>query len=179
MIAVKIKKTILFFILILNISTTSYALTITPNTWNIIGLDSNSPATGPNQFPVGAKICGGTPNTNQVVTFNWDTGGTDNGTYIYLRPGSQNPITITYGPDGCADAFFEVEVAKTSLAFDKTRRYYISAGSYISPRPRELYVERLVSQGRNYITDIRLNGVSIPAGGTMNLMEGKTYTIQL
>lgn len=161
------------------INSISYALTLTPNTWNIIGLDSNSPATGPNRFPVGAKVCGGTPGANQVVTFNWDTGGTDNGTYIYLRPGSANPITITFGADGCADAFFEVEVAKNSLAFDKTRRYYISAGSDTTPRPRELYVEHLVSQARNYITDVKLNGVSIPAGGSMNLMVGNTYTIQL
>ncbi|MDH4335312.1 MAG: hypothetical protein OEW24_08685, partial [Chloroflexota bacterium] len=31
------------------------ALTITPLTWNVIGLDSNGPATGPNRFPVGAR----------------------------------------------------------------------------------------------------------------------------
>ncbi|HSH14035.1 MAG TPA: hypothetical protein VLA15_09805, partial [Desulfurivibrionaceae bacterium] len=27
---------------------------ITPVTWNIVGLDSNSPLSGPNRFPVGA-----------------------------------------------------------------------------------------------------------------------------
>lgn len=176
------KKLLLFFsflFLTTIVVNLSYALTITPNSWNITGLDSNSPATGPNHFPVGAKICGGTPGANQVVNFHWDTGGTDNGTYIYLRPGSANPVTITFGADGCADAFFEVEVAKNALAFDKTRRYYITAGTDSSPRPRELYVERLVSQSRNYVTDVRLNGVSIPAGGAMNLMVGNTYTIEL
>lgn len=32
-------------------------LTVTPLTWNIIGLDSNDPASGPNLFPVGARVC--------------------------------------------------------------------------------------------------------------------------
>src|SRR5687767_14370757 len=31
-------------------------LTITPLTWNVIGLDSNRPATGPDTFPVGARV---------------------------------------------------------------------------------------------------------------------------
>lgn len=157
----------------------SFALTITPSTWNVVGLDSNSPASGPYRFPVGAKICGGTPGNSVTADFHWDTGGTDNGTYIYLRPGSLSSVNVTFGADGCADAFFEIEIAKNAAAFDKTRRYYITAGSDTSPRPRELYVEHLVSQSRNYITDVKLDGVSIPAGGAMNLMVGNTYTIQL
>lgn len=32
-------------------------LTITPLTWNIIGLDSNNVNVGPNRFPVGARVC--------------------------------------------------------------------------------------------------------------------------
>src|SRR5436853_6249649 len=32
-------------------------LTSTPLTWNVIGLDSNAPATGPDLFPVGTRIC--------------------------------------------------------------------------------------------------------------------------
>ena len=35
------------------VSAQSSVLTVTPLTWNIIGLDSNSPATGPKDFPVG------------------------------------------------------------------------------------------------------------------------------
>ncbi len=31
------------------------ALTLAPSTWTIIGLDSNTSATGPTYFPVGAK----------------------------------------------------------------------------------------------------------------------------
>ncbi len=49
-------------------------LTVTPLTWNIIGLDSNGPADGPNRFPVGARICntGTTTATNVVAAFVWD-----------------------------------------------------------------------------------------------------------
>ena len=32
-------------------------LTVTPLTWNVIGLDSNSPTSGPYRFPVGARVC--------------------------------------------------------------------------------------------------------------------------
>ncbi|MEJ2447747.1 MAG: hypothetical protein P8Y37_07375, partial [Anaerolineales bacterium] len=39
---------------------TAYAaasLTIEPLTWNVIGLDSNNVNVGPNNFPVGARVC--------------------------------------------------------------------------------------------------------------------------
>ncbi len=160
----------------------SSAYNITPITWNVIGLDSNRPHFGPNRFPVGAKVCGGSAGTTGTATFTWETGGTNpdnSGAFIYLRPGSANPISFTYGADGCADAYFEVEVNRTFDSFYKTRRYFITAGGVSTPRPRELFVEKLISQSRNYITDVRLNGVSIPAGGAMNLLVGNTYTIQL
>ena len=43
-------------------------LTITPITWGVVGLDSNNVTTGPNLFPVGARICntGTTAATNVV-----------------------------------------------------------------------------------------------------------------
>jgi len=155
------------------------AYTVTPVTWNIIGLDSNTPTTGPNRFPVGARVCGGTPGASDTATLTWDAGGTDTGVYIYLRAGSANPVTFTFGTDGCADAFFEVEVNKTALAYDQTRRYHITSGGVSTPTPRELYVEHLVSQARSSISDMKLNGVSVAAGGSMNLVVGNTYTIEL
>jgi hypothetical protein len=153
--------------------------TVTPETWNIIGLDSNTPASGPNHFPVGARVCGGTPGASDTATLTWDTGGTDSGTYIYLRAGSANPVSFTFGAGGCADAYFEIEVNQTTLAYDQTRRYHITAGGVSTPTPRELYVEHLVSQARNGVTDIKLNGVSVAAGGSMNMVVGNTYTIEL
>jgi hypothetical protein len=48
-------------------------LTITPLTWNIIGLDSNDPDTGPRYFPIGARVCSSAATTNVQVAFVWDS----------------------------------------------------------------------------------------------------------
>jgi uncharacterized repeat protein (TIGR01451 family) len=156
--------------------TVSAAITVTQSTWNVVGLDSNTPASGPNRFPVGAKVCSTTAVANVTVTLVWDSANPS----VYLRPGSANPVTIpSIAAGGCVDAYFEAEIQQTSAAFDTSRRYHITAGGASSPTPRELYVERLVSQSRNYITNVRLNGASVPAGGSMNLVVGNTYTIEL
>ncbi len=156
-----------------------FAYTLTPETWNVIGLDSNDVTVGPNRFPVGAKVCGGTSGATVNVYFSWLTSNS----YIDLRPGSKGaggtPLPITFGADGCADAFFEAEVVRDANAYSTGRQYKIYIGSDSTPTPRELYVERLISQARNAITDVKVDGVSIPAGGSMNLTVGNTYTIQL
>ncbi|MCK4509081.1 MAG: hypothetical protein KAU27_11090, partial [Desulfuromonadales bacterium] len=113
------------------------AITVTPSTWNVIGLDSNSPAFGPYRFPVGAKVCSDTAASNIPVNFSWDAGGTDSGTYINLRPGSSSSINIDIPAGGCTDAFFEVELNRTSAAFDQTRRFHITASGVSTPTPRE------------------------------------------
>jgi hypothetical protein len=81
-----------------------------------------------------------------------------------------------------------VEVQKVAAAFDTARRYQITAtdasGTYSSPTPREVYVEYLISQSRNAVTDIRYGAVGGPyvavaPGGALNLVVGNTYDIQL
>lgn len=155
------------------------ALTITPQTWNIVGLDSNDVNAGPNLFPVGAKVCGGTPGGSADVYFAW----LSSNSYIDLRPGSKGfggtPLNITFDAGGCADAFFEAEIQRNAAVYDTARQYKIFSGADSTPTPRELYAERLISQARNAITDVKVNGVSIPAGGSMNLVVGNTYTIDL
>ena len=48
-------------------------ISVTPITWDIIGLDSNDPQTGPNQFPVGVRVCNNSAGdaTDVIGTFNW------------------------------------------------------------------------------------------------------------
>jgi uncharacterized repeat protein (TIGR01451 family) len=160
-------------------------LTVTPLTWNVIGLDSNSPASGPNRFPIGARVCvtaGSTTASAVTADFVWDSSNP----YIALRPGSLATIDLgSISAGSCADAYFEVEVTRTAAAYDTTRSFHITATDSVSgatastPQPRELYVEHLISQSRNGITSIKLNGVSIPAGGSMTLVVGNTYTIEL
>jgi uncharacterized repeat protein (TIGR01451 family) len=165
------------------------SLTITPVTWNVVGLDSNNVNVGPSNFPVGARVCntGDVIANNVIVDFVWDDGLNDfNGDpYINLRSGSYSTLTVPgLAAGACKDFYFEITVTRSAASYDKTRDYHISADSdetalISTPSPREIYVEHLVSQNRNSVTDVKLNGVSIAAGGTMSLMVGSTYTIQL
>jgi LPXTG-site transpeptidase (sortase) family protein len=160
-------------------------LTVTPLTWNIIGLDSNNVNTGPNLFPVGARVCnsGPDPATNVTSAFNW----TSSDTYINLRAGSNASYTaggITLNNGQCTDFYYEVAVTRNSAAYNHTRAYTITAAadggvSGSTPTPRELFVEHLVSQNRNAVTNILLNNVPVGAGGTLALTVGATYTITL
>ncbi|UXI66362.1 DUF11 domain-containing protein [Tahibacter amnicola] len=176
----------LLAILIFGPSGTAYAtLTASPLTWNIIGLDSNSPTSGPRHFPVGARVCSNVATTNVSVNFVWDSANAN----VNLRPGSLSTINLpSIAAGGCADAYFEVEVNTVAAAYDTTRRYHITAtdgsGTASTPTPRELYVEHLISQNRNAITDVKygpnpLSLTSVAAGGTMTLLVGNTYTIEL
>jgi large repetitive protein len=161
------------------------ALTVEPITWNVIGLDSNSPATGPNQFPIGARVCSDVATTNVSVEMVWDSANP----FVDFRPGSLTTIVLpSIAAGSCADAYFEVEVDRDPAAFDTTRRYHIeatdSSGTVSTPTPRELYVEHLISQNRNSITDVLYGPVggpltSVAPGGGMALAVGETYDIQL
>ena len=160
-----------------------------PVTWNIIGLDSNSPATGPHLFPVGTRVCSNVATTNVSVTFTFDSANA----FVNLRAGSLSTVVIpSIGAGQCKDAYFEVDVTQTAAAFDTTRRYHITAsdgsGSVTTVTPRELYVEHLISQNRNSVTDVKFGPAgcggsntctSVAPGGSMNLVVGSTYDIQL
>jgi len=165
-------------------------ITIMPITWNVIGLDSNDPVnSGPDTFPVGVRVCNNSVTdsaTNVKAKFVWDSANSN----IDFTPGSYGPDTNPYptvaslGPGKCYDFYYEIKVQRTSAAYDTTRRYHVEISidglaTKYTARPRELYVEHLISQSRNSTTDVQLDGVSIPAGGTMVLMVGKTYDIKL
>ena len=162
-------------------------LTITPITWNVVGLDSNDVTTGPNNFPVGARVCntGDTDAINVTSAFVWDSADT----LINLRPGSLTQFTgadavASLAAGSCHDFYYEVQINRDSSAYDHTRRYHITAtadtlGTSSTPTPREIYVERLISQSRNSTDDVKLDGVSVPAGGTLTLVVGGTYNIEL
>src|SRR5215217_4074037 len=163
-------------------------LTISPITWNVIGLDSNNVNVGPNNFPVGARVCntGDVTATNVTSTFIWDS--TD--PYINLRSGSLSTLTVaTLAAGACTDFYFEVTVTRDAAAYNHIRRYHITAsadtlGIVSTPTPRELFVEHLVSQSRNTISDVQYGTSlaslsSVANGGTMALMVGNTYYIKL
>lgn len=145
-------------------------ITITPVTWNVVGLDSNNVNAGPNIYPVGARVCntGGSAISSVVSTFYWDT----TNTYIDLEPGSPTSLTVTgLAAGACTDAYFNVFVTRSTLAYNAARRYHITAtdGSTTvsTPTPREIYVEKLVSQNRNSVNSI---------SGPTTVYVGQTYT---
>jgi LPXTG-site transpeptidase (sortase) family protein len=184
---------------------------VEPVTWNVIGLDSNNTSAGPNIFPVGVRVCNltGTTITGVTPTFFWGTGlvpDNTNAAFIYLRSGSYGNGTVfpafDLQPSGsagsCKDVYYEVEINRLQVggvfAYNKTRKYTIlfsgtqgiNTVTGSSPTPREIFVERLVSQNRNYIKSVRYQDiataipyVSVPAGGSMDLKVGKTYNIEL
>jgi len=181
--------TVIFALLAPAAAQAAVTLTAAPVTWNVIGLDSNSPATGPHLFPVGARICSSVATTNVAVNFVFDTANAN----VNLRAGSLSSINLpAIGAGQCADAYFEVDVTQIAGAFDTTRRYHITAtdvsGTVSTVTPRELYVEHLISQNRNSVSDVKFGPVgcgagntctSVAAGGSMNLVVGNSYDIQI
>lgn len=138
-------------------------LGITPITWNIIGLDSNYVSVGPANYPVGVRVCntGDMPASSVTAEFLWDSADD----YIDLRAGSTGAYsgptaTPRLEPGQCADYYFEISIVRSPLAYGHNRRYHITADTapVSTPQPRELYLEHLVSQNRNAVTDVRLDG---------------------
>src|SRR6266404_749927 len=143
-------------------------LTVTPTTWNVIGLDSNDVNSGPNSFQVGARVCntGGAPVTNVSSSFVWDSSNA----FINLSgPSTINVPSLAAG--GCVDFYYSVVVTRTSSAYNTTRGYHItvtgdSVASVSTPTPRELYVEKIISQNRNSVNSIT---------GPTTVYVGQTY----
>ena len=157
-------------------------LTITPLTWNVIGLDSNNVSVGPNNFPVGARVCntGDATATNVTAEFKWDDNSPIPDPYINLRTNSFSILSVTSLAAGaCTDFYFEVTVTRTPAAYNYVRRYHIEAkadtlGTVNTPIPRELFVEHLISQNRNTVSDVLYGPTTasltpVANGGTMTL----------
>ena len=151
-------------------------MNITPVTWDVIGVDSNAPATqGPNSFQIGARICNTSPTvtqTNVTGNFVWDSFNSA----IALAVG--NSPTITYkslAPLTCTDMYFTVDVVRAKASHDQFRRYRITVSSdqtgvISTPAGRQLYVEKLISQARNSTDSII---------GPSTVYVGQTYQYTL
>ena len=118
------------------------SLTLTPLTWNVVGLDSNKITDGPNEFLSGARVCntGDVAATSVVATYVWDTANT----YVNIQPGSGSTRTAaSLAPGVCYNAYFNIEITRNKLAWNTTRRYHITAtatslGTVSTPVPREI-----------------------------------------
>jgi uncharacterized repeat protein (TIGR01451 family) len=156
-------------LLVFGARTAFATLTVTPSTFNVVGLDSNDVTAGPDTFPVGVLVCntGGTTVSGITGTFFWDTSN------IYINLSGLNPVTTDPLAAGqCTNLFFNVTVTRSTSAYNQTRRYHINVTAtgeptYTTPSPREIYVEHLVSQNRNSTQSVT---------GPSNAIVGQTYT---
>jgi len=164
-------------------------LSVTPNTWDTIGLRGNTsglPAS-PNMFPVGADVCNttGAPLADVSATLVWDSANP----YVDIDAGQ--PATISIGslaPGECGTAYYTITVAKDAAAWFTSRAYHIEAtatgASGQTPAGRQLYVEKLVAQNRNTTQAISGPGgcnadFSVCDPAPTNLVLGNTYTYKL
>src|SRR5215213_11232273 len=136
------------FLCLAGVQTARAQLTIKTVTWDIIGLDSNNVSVGPNSFQVGSRVCNtsGATLNNVVGNFVWDTSNV----YINLSGSATNRARFL-AAGACVDFYYPVVVTRTSAAYNTTRRYHMTAsadaiGAVSTPTPRELYVEKLISQ---------------------------------
>ncbi|HKO36274.1 MAG TPA: hypothetical protein VJV21_07320 [Pyrinomonadaceae bacterium] len=143
-------------------------ITVQPTTWNVVGLDSNNVNTGPNTFPVGVRVCntGGVAVTNVTGNFVWDSSN------IYVNLTGASTINVqTLAAGACTDIYFSVTITRTSAAYNATRRFHITVtgdavSSVTTPTPREIYVEKIISQNRNSVNSIT---------GPTTVYVGQTY----
>src|SRR5262245_45713888 len=92
-------------------ATASATLTITPLTWNVVGLDSNLPTAGPQHFPVGARVCSNVATTGVTSTFVWDSANAN----INNRTGSLTSLTLgSIAAGACVDAYYEIAVTQVN-----------------------------------------------------------------
>src|ERR1700750_1111852 len=101
-------------------------LSVTRITWNVVGLDSNKVSTGPNQFPVGMRVCnnGSSAATNTTATFAWDSSNQS----ISLLESPTHSIG-TLGTGACADVYWTAVVTRNSAAYDTSRQYHVTVSA--------------------------------------------------
>jgi uncharacterized repeat protein (TIGR01451 family) len=156
------------FVAVVGVQSAYAGLTITPVSWNVIGLDSNNVSTGPDTYQIGARACntGGTAVTNLVGTFVWDSSN------AFVNLSGSNPVNVSsLNAGACVDFYFPVTITRTSAAYNTTRSYHITVSgtgvaSVSTPTPRELYVEKIISQNRNSVLSIN---------GPTTVYVGQTY----
>jgi LPXTG-site transpeptidase (sortase) family protein len=131
-------------------------LTITPITWNTVGLNSADVKEGQNVFLVGASVCntGDAAASNVLVNLVWDS----ENTYIQTNgPGSSSLSSLA--AKSCQDFYFSITVSRDSDAFNTSRRYHITAQAagipaVSTPAPREIYIEEMLPRSNLATTSI-------------------------
>jgi len=151
---------------------TDTTLTLTKGSWDIIGLDSNKVADGPNQFLIQIHIAntGGESATNVTAQLTLGSGST------YITSTDVGLKTIgTIDAGSTIDVFFLVDVERNVLAYDTTRDYTVTvSGTNVSSTVTiigTLIVKKLISQSRNSVDSI--------TPSTTSPKIGQTFTVEV
>ncbi len=155
---------------------------ISPVTWDVVGLDSNNLASGPNVFPVGVRVCAADSSLQgHAVRFVWESANAN------IERSSAEVINLpTVAAGACQDLFHEVTITRVAAARSTGRRYRMdledAGGTVVASTPvnREVFVRPLIRQNRNSTQQISLDGVAItPGGPPVALVAGQSYAIRL
>ncbi|MBC7100286.1 MAG: carboxypeptidase regulatory-like domain-containing protein [Methanobacteriales archaeon] len=158
-------------------------LTLTKGSWDIIGLDSNNVNQGPNKYLVQVRVTNNatTTATNVTANFKWTTSNQ----YINLAPGENDTKYLGDIPPGAtADAFYLIQITRTSAAYLTSRNYTVTVAGTNTPTETitgSLYVEKLISQNRNQVISITASNTTPAMGSiitiTMISTTASTYDI--
>ena len=164
---------------VINPVSSATTLSLTKGSWNdpvdgeIIGLDSNKPATeGPNQYLIQIHVTntGGEAATNVSATLTWDTANT------YVNLATNEVFTKDLGDiavGATVDLFYLIEIARDTNAYFTSRDYTITVSGDNTGAPNtisgQLYVEKLVSQNRNNVTSMVASTTTPSVGDTFTI----------
>ena len=165
------------------VATTSFTdsgVTVNVLSWNIIGVDSNDPATaGPHQFVIQARVTNNTGADISNVSADFALGSRTSYISTY-GPTTQNIGTISNG--NSADVFFQVTITPPSSpntsqnpVFGTTKNYTITAnytdgsGTQTATYDNTLTVQDLISQNRNSIVSTVISPSTITLGSTFTV----------
>ncbi|RPI86904.1 MAG: sortase [Chloroflexi bacterium] len=104
-------------------------LTIEPITWNIVSLDSEDPDSGPNEYPIGFRVCnaiGADSANNLEVTMSPVVGQTDTDINV-TSPTTQ--LLANLPANTCHDFYYDVTINRAAGALDATKLFMVTAES--------------------------------------------------
>lgn len=152
--------------IILCSSVSANDLNLTKGSWDTVGLDSNNVNVGPSEYNVQIHVTnnGTATATNVTANFSW----TSSNSNIQLANGETAVKNLgDIAPGQTVDVFYLVKVNRTSAAYNTLRNYTVSVSGTNTPLRTingSLYVEKLISQSRNYVDSITVSNPSPSLG---------------
>ncbi len=104
--------------------------------------------------------------------------------YVFDEPanGSLNKskYRLASTPNYCQDFYYNFEVSRSLSAHNTYQKYYIEASAdnasrVVTPRPRQIYIEQMISQARNYVYEFACDAGSGYQSGGVAVTVGDVF----